>query len=58
MACILYMPTGAEVLHIEGQFLAMDWRNNPKDSHSVIVTPKQTLVRPPVSTITVPVLNA
>ncbi len=36
---------GDEVLHIGSKFLAMDWRNNSKDLHSVLVSPKQTLVR-------------
>ncbi len=45
------MPSGAEVLHLDGQFLAMDWRNNPRDTHYVKVTPKHTLVRPPPATV-------
>ena len=26
-------------------YLAMDWRNNPKEKDSVVVTPKETMVR-------------
>ena len=42
---IVYRATlGDGVVKIDSQFLAMDWRNNPKEEGSVTITTKPTLV--------------